>query len=244
MSLFPLSFHFKSIDSTQNFLKMNYKKMHNLTFVFSNFQTEGKGRHGRKWVSTNGANLLFSFLIKDPNLVKRFDTLSLFVAVSLKEFLTNFGLKNVTIKWPNDVYVDGKKIAGILLEGINKGNSLKAIVIGIGLNVNQIEFIDGLRIDPTSMKLELEKEIDIKKLRKETSKFFYKNIKNIDTIDYLKIANNSNYLKDKKVSFEYNDEILIGVAKDINEDNSLTIIKDNEIIKVKSGEINHIKVDE
>lgn len=218
--------------------------MHNLTFVFSDFQTEGKGRHGRKWVSTNGANLLFSFLIKDPNLVKRFDTLSLFVAASLKEFLTNFGLKNVTIKWPNDVYVDGKKIAGILLEGINKGNSLKAIVIGIGLNVNQIEFIDGLRIDPTSMKLELEKEIDIKKLRKETSKFFYKNIKNIDTIDYLKIANNSNYLKDKKVSFEYNDEILIGVAKDINEDNSLTIVKDNEIIKVKSGEINHIKVDE
>lgn len=218
--------------------------MHNLTFVFSDFQTEGKGRHGRKWVSTNGANLLFSFLIKDPNLVKRFDTLSLFVAVSLKEFLTNFGLKNVTIKWPNDVYVDGKKIAGILLEGINKGNSLKAIVIGIGLNVNQIEFIDGLRIDPTSMKLELVKEIDIKKLRKETSKFFYKNIKNIDTIDYLKIANNSNYLKDKKVSFEYNDEILIGVAKDINEDNSLTIIKDNEIIKVKSGEVNHIKVDE
>lgn len=242
MSLFPCCLHFKSIDSTQNFIKRNYKKLHNLTFVFSDFQTQGKGRHGRKWVSTDGANLLFSFLVKDPKLVKSFDTLSIFIAVTLKELLTNFGLDNIMIKRPNDVYVNSKKIAGILLEGINEGNELKAVIVGVGLNVNQNEFIDGLRIAPTSMKLELNEEIDIKKLRKSTYKLFYKNVKNIDSIDYLKIANDSNYLKNKEVSFEYNGTIMNGVAKDINKDNSLTVIFKDKEYMVKSGEVNSIKV--
>ena len=243
LSFLPYSLHFKSIDSTQNFLKRKYKKLFNLTFVFSDFQTEGRGRHGRKWVSANSANLLFSFLIKNPKLVKRFDSLSIFIAVTLKELLTNFGLDNVEIKWPNDVYVNSKKIAGILLEGINEGSKLKALVIGIGLNVNQDEFNDDLRVPATSLKLELDKEVSIKTLRKETYKLFYKNIKNIDSVDYLKIANDSNFLKNKYVSFEYNGETVFGEAKEINKDNSITIIKDNDIIKVKSGEVNNVKID-
>lgn len=241
LSLFPLSLRFKTIDSTQNFLKRNYKKLNNFTFVFSDYQREGKGRHGRKWISASSANLLFSFLIKDIKLVKRFDTLSIFVATIIKELLTSFEIENVQIKWPNDVYINSKKVAGILLEGINEGNELSALVIGIGLNVNQDTFEDGLRISPTSLKLELNKDINIKQLRKKTYKLFYKKLKNIDSIDYLKIANESNYLKDKRVTFEYNGKEMTGVARNINPDNSLSIEKDGEIFNVKSGEVNSIK---
>lgn len=243
ISIKPLVIHFKEIDSTQNYLKKHYKSLPNLTFIFSDYQSVGRGRRGREWVSNKGDNLLFSILIKDKNLVSKFDSLSIISALLVKELLSRYGIKNIEIKWPNDVYIDSKKAAGILLEGVNKNNKLDAVIIGIGINVNQTDFVDGLRINPTSIKLILNKDIDMSFLRKKIYKDFSKRLSKIDGINYLKEINKINFLKNKVVSFEYKDDILTGVAKDINEDNSLSILVNNEIIKVKSGEVNHVKVD-
>lgn len=242
ISIKPLVFYFEEIDSTQNFLKKHYKSLPNLTFVFSDFQTKGKGRRGRTWFTNKGKNLLFSVLIKDSSLVNKFDSLSILSSLIVKELISSFGIKDIQIKRPNDVYINGKKICGILLEGINENSKLKGVVIGIGININQDEFIDELRIEPTSLRIELNKEVDIKEARKKAYSIFVKTIKNINAIDYLKEVNKINYLQDKLVSFEYNGEVIKGIAKNINEDNSLKIISSNQIYNIKTGEVNQLKI--
>ena len=121
--------HFEEIDSTNTYLKKEYQNLDNLTFVTADYQSSGHGRYDRKWSANKGDNVLLSYLIKDKNIIEHFSYMSMFTAVVIIKYLEDKGLTNVSIKWPNDVYVNGKKIAGILLEG----NIPNYVVIGVGL---------------------------------------------------------------------------------------------------------------
>ena len=109
--------HFDEIDSTNNYLKNSYKLLNNFTFVSADYQSKGKGRNDRVWSSNPKENLMFSFLIKDQNLIKKFSALSIISACLISELLESYQIKDVSIKWPNDVFIKDKKICGILLEG-------------------------------------------------------------------------------------------------------------------------------
>ena len=123
--------HFEEIDSTNNYLKNSYQLLDNFTFVTADYQSKGKGRNDRVWESSKGLNITFSILIKDSKLLEVSTILSLMTAVELAKLLDRYGIDNVSIKWPNDVYVNCKKIAGILLEG----NVPNYVVVGVGLNL-------------------------------------------------------------------------------------------------------------
>ena len=145
--------HFDEIDSTNHYLMNSYQLLDNFTFVSTDYQSKGKGRNDRVWESIKGLNLMFSILIKDSKLINEFNALSLMSAVEVAQVLESYGIDNVSIKWPNDVLVNDKKICGILLEG----QLPEYVVIGIGLNVNQKEFPDNLRRPATSLVNELNK---------------------------------------------------------------------------------------
>ena len=114
--------HFDSLDSTSTYLKNNYSMLDNLTFVDASFQTNGKGRETRVWESSKDLNLMFSILIKDEYLINNFSYLSILSALMVKEALDQLRIDNVTIKWPNDVYIKDKKVCGILLESQSNNN--------------------------------------------------------------------------------------------------------------------------
>jgi len=107
----------------------------------TDFQTAGKGQMGNAWESESGKNLLFS-LVLYPEKVKPDEQflISQLVSVAIKKTLDEY-TDNITVKWPNDIYWNDKKIAGILIENSLQGNSIKIVVIGIGLNVNQKVFL-------------------------------------------------------------------------------------------------------
>ena len=128
--------HFKTINSTNTYLKENYKDLPNFTCVSSAHQSQGHGRYNRSWESNNNENLMFSILIKNKKLIEKFSSISLAIATCILKMLTSYKIKNISIKWPNDVYVNDKKICGILLEGIAN----ECLIIGVGLNVNQTNF--------------------------------------------------------------------------------------------------------
>ncbi|HEY5592856.1 MAG TPA: biotin--[acetyl-CoA-carboxylase] ligase, partial [Paludibacter sp.] len=109
--------------------------------VFTDFQTAGKGQMGNAWESESGKNLLLS-LVLYPEKVKPDEQflISQLVSVAIKKTLDEY-TDNITVKWPNDIYWNDKKIAGILIENSLQGNSIKIVVIGIGLNVNQKVFL-------------------------------------------------------------------------------------------------------
>jgi BirA family biotin operon repressor/biotin-[acetyl-CoA-carboxylase] ligase len=143
------------VNSTNTYLMQNKHAAH-ATCVAAHIQTRGKGRRGRTWVSQLGASLTFSLLWRFQCGAAALSGLSLCVGVALIRALRDFGVNTAQLKWPNDVLVDGKKLAGILIElqGDLEGPSAAVIGVGINLNLpkNVLESIDQPAIDLASVK--------------------------------------------------------------------------------------------
>lgn len=126
-------------------------------------QTQGRGQRGNSWESESGKNLLFSVLLKPSFLPVKYQFLiSKISALAVVDLLSE-NLSGTTIKWPNDIYVKGGKIAGILIENSFRSANLETTIIGIGLNVNQVRFSDELP-NPTSLGLETGGEFSVSSL--------------------------------------------------------------------------------
>ncbi|MEM9328643.1 MAG: biotin--[acetyl-CoA-carboxylase] ligase [Bacteroidota bacterium] len=113
------------------------------TIVFTDFQSAGKGQRGNQWQSRAAENLLFSVYIRPRRLEAKAQYLinlltSLSVVRAIEEYHAN--ISKLEIKWPNDIYLTGKKLAGILIEAQLSGKSVEHVVIGVGLNVHQRSF--------------------------------------------------------------------------------------------------------
>ena len=121
------------------------------SIVMADFQTHGRGQAGNTWYSGKGNNLLFSFLLY-PHSVMAKDQfiISRIVSLALKNMLDTY-IVGVTIKWPNDIYWNNKKIAGMLIENSLTGQHIDFTIVGIGLDVNEEEFPKELP-NPISMK--------------------------------------------------------------------------------------------
>lgn len=231
-------YHFETIDSTSSYLKRTYKELPNLTFISADEQTNGHGRYNRTWYSNKEDNLLFSFLIKDKQLIEKYASLSLAIATVIFKQLKSLNINNVSIKWPNDVYVNDKKICGILLESVSYGTEIDALVIGVGLNVNSKTFHPSIENTSTSIYLETNKLMDIDKFKKNIFKCTLSMLKEINSnSNYLNIVKNNNYLKNKQVYATINNKSTLVTVLDINEDNSLKVLIDNNEINLYSGEI-------
>jgi len=145
--------HLSSVDSTNNYAANMLKEglIKHGTVILADEQTNGRGQRGSVWQSEPGMNLQMSLILtfKNLNIVdQRF--INSFISVATVKFLERFGVK-AKIKWPNDILVDDKKIAGILIENQLNKQQISSTIIGIGLNVNQVNFGDLLA---TSLKNE------------------------------------------------------------------------------------------
>ncbi|MBK7810797.1 MAG: biotin--[acetyl-CoA-carboxylase] ligase [Saprospiraceae bacterium] len=110
-------------------------------FVLADFQTGGKGQYGRKWDSEASKNLLVSYIFGSSFLkLDQIFGLHLAGSLAIADLLDDFRIEDIRIKWPNDVLVGGRKIAGILIQNVLKGQQLQHSVFGIGLNINQTNF--------------------------------------------------------------------------------------------------------
>ena len=118
--------------------------------VQTDFQTAGKGQVGNSWESEAGRNLLFSMVLYPQRVtVDNQFLLSQLVSLGIKEALDEY-TDGITVKWPNDIYWNDKKLVGILIENSLQGTKIKSSVIGIGLNVNQKVFV-GNAPNPVSL---------------------------------------------------------------------------------------------
>jgi len=153
-----------AIDSTNDFLKRlsGQETVDNFTVVTAENQTNGKGQMGAKWDSESGKNLIFSVLLKEllSDITQIFD-LNLAVTLSILTTLEKLNIPNLSIKWPNDILSDNKKIAGILIENTIKNNGEITSIIGVGLNINQLNFVNLPKASSLAviMKTEFDKEI-------------------------------------------------------------------------------------
>ncbi len=132
----------ESVDSTNNYTanRARNNDLRHGAVILAVEQTAGKGQMGAHWQSDAGLNLTFSVFLNNVNLsVERQFLLTKIVSLSLVDLLSNFGV-SAKIKWPNDIYVNDRKIAGVLIENVIQGKTITRSIIGIGLNVNQQDF--------------------------------------------------------------------------------------------------------
>lgn len=226
--------HFETIDSTNTYLKENYEKLDNFTFVSADFQSAGRGRNNRNWKSEKGENLLFSLLIKDKALIDKFSSLSVISAFSIIKALN---LEHLSIKWPNDIYYKDCKLCGILLEAVTR-NEIECLIIGIGLNVNQREFVGEYKRTPTSLYQITNQTQDMKIIKDKIFNQLYNDFMKVkEGYDFYNDIKEYDYLKDREVYAEINNEVKQIKVIGIDSDYSLKVLKDNETYNLSSGEV-------
>ena len=223
----------ETIDSTNNYIREHLDDLENYTLVFAHHQTKGKGRITRSWYDDK-KSLTASLLIKDVKGDVRH--LSLITAYAIYKTLKEMNL-DVKIKWPNDIYLNDKKLCGILIETIisNKTDA----IIGFGINTNTLSFPES--IIATSIKLEKNIDVDNIKLAKRVSELIVDTYENVSFEEVVKVNRENSYLIGKKVRLNYYGDGIEGVVLNLDEKGNIIIDTGIEKIEVFSGELTLIK---
>ena len=148
-----------AIDSTNDFLKgiSVLPETVNFTVVTAETQTKGKGQMGQKWESETGRNLIMSVLLKDVfEDINELFHLNIVFSLAVIDALNSYKVPELSIKWPNDIMSYNKKIGGILIENSIKSDGSIESIIGLGLNVNQTNFMDLPKAASLSLVCEVE----------------------------------------------------------------------------------------
>lgn len=232
-----------TIDSTNTYCKkIGENRFTKDTVVIADTQSQGKGRKGRNWNSPKGKGLWFSLLLKPYISLKELNFFPILISVALYNTFRDLEI-STKIKWPNDIYLDSKKLCGILTESKIINNNIEYIVIGIGINVNLTleDFNNELKEKATSLLISTGKLFNREEILNKFLENFYEQYNellngNKDTI--LKIYKNNSLILNREVNLEYKNSIRKIIPMDILEDGSLLIKNsNNETEKIITGEI-------
>ena len=215
-------YKFNEIDSTNNYLRKNYKSYEEFDVISARIQTHGKARRQNDWISMDGM-ALFSFFLKEKDTWKIEDYLKLPLIAGLAVVK---GLKQIEnleykFKWTNDVYVENKKLCGILME-----KAENVYIVGIGININNT-LPETLKNKAVSLIQIKNKKYEIDEIIKNIVLEFqvlYKRLENGMWKEILKDINEINYLKDKKIELKFGNEVISGIAQNIDKNGELEIL--------------------
>jgi len=239
-------YYFDIIDSTQNFaMEIATKKNENGSIVIAQKQTSGRGRMNRKWVTGKGGVSLS--IILHPKFDVSISTLfPIAASVALVNAIQNTLKINPNVKWPNDIVIKGKKVAGMIVDSTIESNLIENMILGVGIN---------FKVDTKNLESKLkdtENFYGVSSLLKTTNNitalelvqnFLFELEKVITLLNNGKTSQiiqrweKSSTTIGKRVSIKTNDGIVTGIAKKINSDGSLNIIKNGKIQKVLAGDV-------
>jgi len=211
------------------------------TALYTNFQTGGRGQLSNVWESEKDKNLLLSIYLK-PDFIEIEDqaALNMLICLSVLELVKKYVNSEVFIKWPNDIYVNDQKICGILVENVIQGKKIKCCIAGIGLNVNQLRFINK---NATSLALQTSENYDLKLLRSELYAALEKRYFQLRTASYKKLIEDFEgnlYRRNKIQKFLIKGNIVDATIIGIDNFGRLKVLIKNELILFANKEIEMI----
>lgn len=231
-------FNFDELESTSDYLK-NKKDKKEWDLVIAKIQTSGRGRRGNRWVSPPGAGL-FSFALKeDINLsMEEYSKLPLVVGIALLEGLKDVVELDYKFKWTNDIYLQDRKLSGILVEKVED-----FFIIGIGININNLEFL-GRSKNGVSLKKVSGDEYEIlgviKKIINSFEKYWNRYLRG-EWNEILCEINQKNYLLNREIEINFLEDKIFGIGKRILKNGKLEVETVDGIKEFMVGEI-HIKL--
>ena len=229
------------LESTNQYLLDKLPNISNGQTCIAEYQAAGRGRRGREWVSPFASHLYFSMYWRLEAGIEKASGLSLLVGIATVNALEKLGLHGVGLKWPNDLYYQGKKLAGILIELNAQASDVCHSVIGIGINVRMPEqqgkLIDQPWIDLNNISTQ---PVDrnqlsgllIKELHTLLSDYEEKGL-----VPFLDRWFELDYFLNKQVNLIVADNVQTGICRGINEQGALLLQIDNEIKPYIGGEI-------
>ncbi len=233
-------FYFDEIDSTNSFILKHADELKSGDICISEFQSAGRGRRGRKWSSPYGSHLYTSLLWQFPQGMAQAMGLSLVVGCSLATVLKNLGLDDVMLKWPNDVYLEGKKLAGILVEMSGQADGECNIVIGIGVNLSMpstaAEQIDQPWADVLSQQALPDKTEFVLALHQQ----LITDIKAFEAnglVAFIERWQNIDFYRNKAVKLLMADNVVEGICRGVDTQGALLLEVAGEVKSFVGGEI-------
>ena len=237
---------FSSLTSTNDYLLEEEYNSNDVVVILAEQQTNGRGRYGHQWLSPAGVNLYFSILWPVSGKQKQYEILSLWLLLAIANTLEGYGLNNIQLKWPNDVCLANKKLAGILLERKSSGTNGN-LVIGVGLNaamsIKKDISLDRAWTDLISIKPNLARSRNeiaagmIVNLYQVLSRFESSQLKNLS-----EKWKHYDMLLNQRVSFLMNGEKCEGFAKGVDESGNIKIDLSGKIIFLSSSCVHEIKL--
>lgn len=231
----------KEIDSTNRFLReLKDEQEDEMVVAVADFQTAGKGQGSHTWESEAGKNLLFSIKVNPRWVpVRQQFLLSMAGAIAIKEALETY-VDGITLKWPNDVYWNDKKISGTLIETSIDSKGIKTCIFGIGINVNQEAFHSDAP-NPVSLRQILGHEVDKDELLQKVIEGFrryYELLRRADYMDVSGIYHLSLYRRKGFHRYEDADGDFEGAFVEIEDDGHLILHDKQGVIRSYSfGEV-------
>jgi len=227
----------ESVDSTNEQLK----RLKSQCTIIANRQTGGRGRGENKWYSPPNSNIYMSFSIALNQFEKsNLPPFSIIIGVGIHRAIKKFTQKELSLKWPNDLYLEGKKVAGILCEIFPNISNPKFLIAGIGLNVNIENFPPELALKATSLFIEEGKIFDrseiIASILNETEPLLLLSIEGKTDFIIKEFRERCNFWGRK---IKVNE--MEGIMKDISNKGSLIIeTTNNRLIEISSGTVEFI----
>lgn len=236
----------ETIDSTNSYGKKRALQELDGTVIISEEQTKGRGRIGRQWHSKSREGIWMSIILKPNIMPEKAPFLTLIAGASIAKALDNLGI-DVSIKWPNDIILNNKKVAGILTELSAEIDKINYIVLGIGINVKTIEFSQEIFDIATSLYKEGHKlsRVDIvREILEEFERLYLQYINYDLKNETLDICRKHSAIIGKDIYVIRNGEKELVKCLDINKDGNLVIKNNENVIKeIMSGEVSIRGVD-
>lgn len=230
--------HFDTLNSTSTWSKENYKKfdLNKITLVTADEQTAGHGRYNRKWHSPAKKNIYATFIFCLEKIFSSIGNITQIAALSIVKTLQEKGFHPL-LKWPNDVLIDKKKLAGILCETIEENNHL-VVILGIGININMPqEFLQQINQPATSLLVESGYEFDKQEILSLLTKHFLQDLECYLKIGFFPFLETyKNFLMHQKgTQITINSQT--GTFERIDQDGTLILTINGQEKKFLAGEI-------
>jgi len=208
------------------------------TVVGADLQTAGRGRQGRTWSSPAGSGLYVSMILRPPAVIAPLLTIA--AGVSVAEGIREATGLSMDLKWPNDVYAGGRKVAGILAESGLSDARLKHVVLGIGINVNQANYPPEVATRATSIERELGRPVDRGLVLASCLSALTVRYRQLQKAPAAVLDAWRSYaasMLKRRVECTVGLQSVTGVAEDIDERGALVVRVGDEIVRVISGEV-------
>ena len=232
-ALFPYNIYYQPIiSSTNEWILQNIPSLKKGDLCVAEYQTAGRGRRGRQWLSPFAGQITFSFYwVFDPK--KSIEGLSLVIGLAIAEVL------NVQVKWPNDILFDGRKLGGILVEIANHKNGMLNLVIGVGINVSlpkQTEISQ-----PYAEICEIDPDVDRQTLLPKLIQHLYIRLnifeKNGINAEFQRAWQSYNAFSNNEVNVLTEQGAISGIEQGIDERGYLKVLCGNKIQMFNGGEV-------